>query len=187
MSDFTSSVKKNKSLGIIVSILIALCGILIFTTPIGSGVLFIWAIMAAMFVNGISKVISYFLLPKETRNGWLLAIGIISIILSLLFIEGVVAKPLGLTLGIFGMIGYFMGFYEIVNGISQLFSAGAVKNAGGSGGWLIFIGIVNIICGIFVASHPIFSYFALEVMTGFYLCVIGVCSFIECLCMKSDK
>lgn len=187
MSDFSKSVQKSKITGIIISILLALCGVLIFTTPIGSGVMFTWAMMITMTVNGAFRLVRYFLLPKEARNGWILADGIISVVLGILILAEIIARPLGATFGIVGVIGFFIGFYEIIIGINQLCSVGAVNKAGGSGGWMIFIGIVNVICGIFVATHPIISYFVMEWMFGFWLCVMGICTFIECLCIKSGK
>ena len=187
MSDFASSVKKSKTVGIVVSILLALCGILVFTTPVGSGMLFTWAMMITMSINGMFRIVRYFLLPKEARNGWMLADGIISVVIGILILGEIVAQPFGATFSIISVIGFFIGFYEIVTGINQLCSVGAVKQNGGSGGWMIFIGIVNIICGIFVATHPIISYFVMEWMLGFWLCVFGICTFIECLCMKSGK
>ncbi len=187
MKNLASSIKKSKTVGIIVSIILALCGILIFTTPVGSGIAFAWAMMVTMFTNGLFRVARYFMLPKENRNGWMLADGIISSVLGFIILAEIIAKPLGSTLGIISVMGFFIGFYEIITGINQLCSVGAVKQAGNSGGWMIFIGIVNILCGIFVASHPIISYFAMEWMIGFYLCVFGICTFIECLCMKSNK
>jgi len=187
MSDFASAVKKSKTVGIITSIILVLCGILVFTTPIGSGIMLAWAMMITMAVNGALRLIRYFMLPKEARNGWILADGIISVVLGILILCEIVARPLGATFGIISVIGFFLGFYEIIIGINQLCSVGAVKQNGGSGGWMIFVGIVNIICGMFVVTHPIVSYFVMEWMISFWLCVFGICTFIECLCMKSGK
>lgn len=186
--NFDSVFKKIKSGGIVLSILLIICGILIFTTPVGNGIFFTRVIIAYLFVNGIYRLVRYFGLPKELHNGWMLADAIISIVISILIVAELLVKPFGTTLGIIAMMGYLIGFYEFFVGINQLCSTSEVKTAGGSIGWLIFIGILNILCGMLVIAHPIMSYFTFEWMIGIYMCIFGITMLIECLCMKkTDK
>ena len=182
--NFTDAIKKFKAIGIVVSILIAICGVIIFTKPVGSGIFFVWLTLAGLFVNGIYKLITYFGFPKEKRNGWVLADGIISTLFSIFILASISATPIATVLEFIWLLMYFVGFYEIFIGIKQLFSVGAVKELGGSYGWIIFIGIVNIICGLFVAGRPIIAYFTFEWIMGIYLCIFGITTFIECLCIK---
>lgn len=179
------NLKKVKIVGIVLAILLIISGILIFTTPLGSGIIFSWIIMGYLLVNGIYRLVRYFALPKESRNGWMLADGIISTIISILIIVEIVVTPFGTTLGIIAMLGYMLGFYELFVGINQLCSTSEVKSVGGSIGWLIFIGIINILCGLFVIVHPVMSYFAFEWIIGIYMLIFGFTMLIESICMKN--
>ncbi len=181
------AIKKFKAVGIVVSILLIIGGILILSTPIGSGIAFAWAMLITLLINGVYRLIRYFVLPKESRNGWMLADGIISTLFSVLILVEITVAPFGAALGIISMLGYLVGFYEIFTGINQLCSISDVKAAGGSSGWMIFAGILNIICGIFVVAHPIISYFALEWILAIYLLIFGITTLIECVCVKTKK
>jgi len=186
-NQIAAAIKKFKTAGIIVSILLIIGGILILSTPIGSGIAFAWAMLITLLINGVYRLIRYFMLPKEVRNGWMLADGIISTLFSVLILIDITAAPFGAALGIIAMLGYLVGFYEIFTGINQLCSISAVKAAGGSYGWMIFAGVLNLICGIFVVGHPIISYFALEWILAIYLLIFGITTLIECVCVKAKK
>ncbi len=182
----TNAIKKFKAVGIVVSILVILAGIFMFTRPVGTGIIFAWTAMAFMLVNGIYRIARYFGIPKEARNGWMLADGIISVIVAVWILVEIFAKPFAGTLGLVVMLGYIAGFYQVFAGITQLCTSGKAKELGASSGWMIFLGIVNILCGLFVMSHPIVSYFAFEWVSGIYLCIFGITTLIECICMKKE-
>ena len=117
-NNFSNAIKKYKTMGIFVSILIAICGILIFTKPVGSGIFFAYLMMASLFVNGLFKLITYFTLPKDKRNGWILADGIFSAIVGIFILYAISVTPAKTVLEFIWLIGYFVGFYEIFIGIS---------------------------------------------------------------------
>lgn len=179
--------KKFKAVGMIVSILVILAGIFMFTRPVGTGIVFAWTAMVFMLVNGIYRIARYFGIPKEVRNGWMLADGIVSVVVAAWILIEIFAKPLAGTLGLVVMLGYIAGFYQVFAGITQLCTSGKAKELGGSFGWMIFLGIVNILCGLFVMSRPVLSYFAFELVSGIYLCIFGITTFIECICIKKGK
>ena len=184
---FDSVFKKIKNGGVVLSILLIICGILIFTTPVANGIFFTRFIIAYLLVNGIYRFVRYFGLSKELRNGWMLADAIISIVISILLVTDLLVQPFGTTLGIITMLGYLIVFYEFFVGINQLCYTNEVKKTGGSIGWLIFVGIINILCGILVIANPIISYFSFEWIIGIYMCVFGITMLIECLCMKTKN
>lgn len=180
------AIKKFKTVGIIVSILLVICGIVLFSIPARAGLFITWFMLAYLLVNGVFRLFRYFFLPKEDRTGWMLADGIISTLVGLLILYEIALAPIMSTISLIAFIGYFIGFYEIFVGISQLCGSGAAKAAGVSSGWLIFIGIVNILCGIFVVCHPVISFVAFEWIIGLYMIIFGITTFIECLCMKKN-
>ncbi len=185
-SKLANTMRQFKSWGIIISILLAVAGIILVSRPIISTGYGTYFITAALCINGIYRLFRYFSIPKENRNGWLLADGILSALLGVIILIELLAKPFASTFGIIGFTTYLIGFYEMFVGITQLCSSGAVKAAGGSMGWTIFIGIVNILCSMFVISHPFIAAFASTWISGFYLIIFGIAMLIELICAPSD-
>lgn len=181
------SIKKFKTAGIIISILLFICGVVICVKPARVGLYVTWFMMAYLLVNGIFRLVRYFCIPKEVRTGWMLADGIISTLVAIIILCGIADTPILSTISLVAVIGYFIGFYEIFVGISQICGSGAAKAVGASSGWLIFIGIVNILCGIFVVCRPVISFIAFEWIIGLYMIIFSITAFIECLCMKKKE
>lgn len=186
-SKIASAIKKFKAVGIIISVLLIIAGIVMFSMPAKSTIYLSIVFLAALLVNGIGRLIRYFMIPKDIRNGWMLADGIISTIISIILLVYIADAPLMTALSNISFVGYLVGFYEIFIGISQLCSIGNVKANGGSAGWAIFIGIINILCGIFVISHPILSIISFEWIIGVYLVIFGITTLIECCCAKKEN
>ena len=186
-SKLANTMRQFKSWGIIISILLAIAGIILVSRPVISTAYGTYFIVGALCINGIYRLFRYFFLPKENRNGILLADGILSAFLGILILIELLAKPFGTTFSTIGFAAYLIGFYEMFVGITQLCSAGAVKATGGSMGWTIFMGIVNILCSIFVISHPFIAAFASTWILGFYLIVFGIAMLIELICTPSAE
>ena len=71
------------------------------------------------------------------------------------------------------LIGLFVGFTWIIQGVSALvegFSGGGYR---GESGWSIFFGVISLIAGIVVVSAPIASISALTIFLGIWFIVMG--------------
>ncbi len=182
-SNLANAIKKSKTIGIIASIIMVLGGIAVVSMPVASEFVILWTLLGVMLVNGIFRICRYCILPKEERNGWMLADGIVSTIIAVLVFFPLFKTPVISSIIAIRTLGYFFGFYEIFVGITQLCSSGTAKSTG----WAIFLGIVNIICGLVITVYPFIASTYMNLFLGFYAIVFGVIMFIECLCMKKDE
>ncbi len=174
--------KAFKTGGIILAVLFILCGILMASIPGRMSAFNAWFILGALIVNGIYKLVFYFCADKEKRNGWILADGIISVLLGAMVLVDLFSAPIRTTVGIVAGMGFLIGFYEVFIGVNQLCSISVAKAAGKSSGWLIFLGILNLICGFVVMYHPIISAVLAQWIFAIYLIVFGVSKLFEAIC-----
>lgn len=174
-----SIIKGNKAGGIIVSICMIILGILIFLAPVITGLGIAYVITVGFIVFGFYSVIAYIRTPRDYKNGWTLANGIIYILLGVL----ILAEALGGKIGQVEMLSTFaflIGFFALFGGITQISSYGIYKNSGAKGaGLLLLSGIINIILGIIVICSPLAGWFAVEWVFGIYLIVGGIALFAE--------
>jgi uncharacterized membrane protein HdeD (DUF308 family) len=71
------------------------------------------------------------------------------------------------------LIGLFIGFTWIVQGVAGLIEAVSGRRPGATG-WPLFFGVISLIAGIVVVSAPISSVTALAIFAGIWLIVIGL-------------
>ena len=102
---------------------------------------------------GIVDLIFYAINRDEiAAGGWAIALGIVDIVLGILFlINPVISALVRPTLA---------GIYFLAYGVFQLLSAYQLRGTVGNG-WLVFSGVVAIICG--------FLFFIMPVMFGFFV------------------
>lgn len=72
------------------------------------------------------------------------------------------------------LIGLFIGFSWIIQGIASLVAAVAYRGRSTSTGWSVLFGAVSLIAGIVVISAPISSVTALTIFMGIWLIVMGL-------------
>jgi len=82
----------------------------------------------------------------------------------------VLIRHLHLTIA---LIGLFIGFTWVIQGVTSLMEGLARGRAGGERGWTIFFGIISLIAGIVVISAPIASVAALTIFMGVWFIVMG--------------
>lgn len=150
--------------GLILSgIAIALIGFIVVMWPGLS--LATLAIMAGIMflVAGIVDVVSFVRTRKEYKvSGWALVNAICDIVLGGLFL-------LYPATGAF-VITWVAGAFVIAYGVFAIMGAFALRGTGISWGWLLFSGIMGILCGAMFFITP--EFFAL--FLGFFLMVRGV-------------
>jgi len=117
-----------------------------------------------MMVSGIYHVVRA-ISGREHERLWRAISGVLFILAGL-----VLLRHLHLTVA---LIGLFIGFTWIIQGVAALvegFSGGGYR---GETGWSIFFGIISLIAGIVVVSAPIASVSALTIFLGIWFIVMG--------------
>lgn len=114
----------------------------------------------------------------EKGWGWLLALGVVFVILGIIAL----ASPYALTLAVDLMLGWVL----IVGGILSIVSAFF------SGNWgrfllVLFSGIIFVIAGILLVAHPLRGVLTLALILAAFLLVEGIFKIIYAFQMKSTQ
>lgn len=174
MENFSSLIENSKRavrywwLMLIIGIALFVVGILVFVYPaqsyLGMAVVFGWL----MLLSGILEVV----LASVNRHfvtgrGWMLAGGIIEIVLGIILIFNVALSAATLPI--------FLGFWLMLRGFSAIGLGGdmsAMQIAGS--GWTIFIGILLVLCSLWILFQPlVFGTTAVVVWVGISLLFAG--------------
>ena len=129
----------------IVSIIL---GIFLLLNPFTNLMAFAWLFSSIFFVNAVSSIINYFMLPPELRSGWYLISGIINALFGIFLVCGGFAfLPLvfPITIGIWMVIDAIIIFRNADSMVSLL---------GGSAKWLA---LVLLLLGLLLIFEPIAS------------------------------
>ena len=126
-------------------------------------------------VSGVYHIVRAFD-GREHERVWRGISGVLFIIVGLALI-----RHLHLTVA---LIGLFIGFTWIIQGISALMES-ASRGRGGTGrGWLVFFGVISLIAGIVVISAPIASVGALTIFMGVWFIVMGLMEMLGALLLR---
>lgn len=175
MENFSTLVENSKRavrywwLLLIIGIALFVVGILVFVYPtqsyLGMSLLFGWL----MLISGILEVVlssanKHFI----TGRGWMLAGGIIEIVLGIILIFNVALSAATLPI--------FLGFWLMLRAFGAIGlggDMGAMQIAGS--GWTIFSGILLLLCSLWILFQPlVFGTTAVIVWVGISLLFAGV-------------
>ena len=78
-----------------VALILAVLGLAIFIFPVAAGTGLAFLITVGLFLYGLSQSILFFRLPKELRNSWALANGILLLIASGILLTGALMSTAG--------------------------------------------------------------------------------------------
>lgn len=163
--------KKKRDWGtIVIGILLVLCGMFFIIRP-GMTLITVTIFMgAALLVTGIYNIISYIRFRNNTdASGWIIAYGIIDIIVGLMFL----IQPLAMA----AVIPWFVAIFFAIFGVFEIVGAFRLKKAGlRAWGWMIFSGIMSILCAIVLFVYPpsisiLIGIFV--IMRGFSMAIYG--------------
>lgn len=157
--------------GIIASLCLIILGAAIFFFPIGSLVITTWLFTAGVGIYGLSLILIYIKTPSWMRSGWLLASGIMAIILFFVMLPVYGEIKFFSNLGV---IMFLLAFHSISSGITTLTVLPIISAAGGSKGLAIFSGILSILVGFFMIFSPFLMGLAEIYFLAVWLIVIGV-------------
>lgn len=175
MNHFSSLIENSKQairywwLLLVVGIALLLVGILTFVFPtqsyMGMAMLFGWLIL----ITGILEVVlsttnKHFI----TGRGWMLAGGVIEIILGIILIFNIALSAATLPI--------FLGFWLMLRGFSAIGLGGDMNAMDIPGsGWTIFSGILLLLCALWILFQPlVFGTTAVVVWVGISLLFAGV-------------
>lgn len=155
-------------LWLISGFLLLVAGIFVLFNPTATIISLSFLLGLIMLFSGIFSLFVYFVARYDLFGmGWVLADGIITVILALflLFNDYIAATALPF---IFGMWILFSGIERIVNSIE-------IRDTGISGwGWLMAIGIVSIVVGVLSFINPLIGAIAISTFLGIFLILQGI-------------
>lgn len=154
---------------LLAGIALFILGIIVFVYPmqsyVGMSVLFGWVILATGIVEVILSAANK---HYVTGRGWLLAGGIIEIILGLILIFNLALSAVTLPI--------VLGFWLLFRGFSAIGLGGDMNAMNITGaGWTIVAGVLLLLCALWILFQPlVFGTTAVVVWVGISLLFAGV-------------
>ena len=147
-------------------ILLIFFGILMFSQPGSTLISLIWFLGVYWIVDGVFSLIEGVRGHAEKSRVWMFIGGIVSIIGGFF----IVGNPImaGVVSG--SLLVYLIGFTTIVSGVMMIF-------AGRDGQWTLWgmiMGILYIIFGVFIVTHPVMTLATLVILLPIWAIVSGV-------------
>ncbi|OUO89495.1 hypothetical protein B5F40_10755 [Gordonibacter sp. An230] len=163
-------VKKHDAGLIVAGVLLVLCALLFLLAP-GIALVTLTAIAGAAFlVSGIFDIVSYVRFRTAMRlSGWAVAYAVLDIVVGLMLL----IHPFAFAAVIPWMVGFFFALFGVVEIAGSL----RIRKAGvPMWGWMLFSGIVSVLCGLafFVVPTTLSIFLAVFVlMRGASLIMYG--------------
>lgn len=168
-----------KVLWVISGIVLILGGCVAFFNPFKAFVVTEVIFGAALIISGILSIIAYIRTQKYMLGaGWVLADGILSLILGLLICFSNYSD------GLFAItVSTFLGLWLLFSGISQTIRSCDLHKLGAHGwGWLTAWGIICIFGGVAVFCNPVITAVGTtSFLSGIILILGGVAALTRCL------
>ncbi len=160
------SLRRTKSSTIILGVLMLLLGIGFMIWPGASTEFLILCIGWGFVIAGIATFVGFFV-NSETHSAWDIVLAICEFVLGLL----ILFFPFAFT----GVFFIFLGVVVFVTGIFDIIDALTLVGVKGSlwGLWLT-LGIMTLLCGVFMFINPLIWAFALMWVAGFVLIFDGI-------------
>ena len=151
-------------------ILLVVVGILMFTQPGTTLLSVLWFLCIYWIVDGVFSLIEGVRGHPEKSRIWMFIRGIVSILAGI-FILG---NPLvaGLISGSF--LTYLIGFTVIISGLMMIFAGREKDGARQWSVWGLIMGILYVLFGLFVITHPLVTLASLVWIFSIWAIVAGV-------------
>lgn len=176
--------EKLMKFGKIAAIIMIVLGVLAFFAPVFSERMLIWMMVIGLFVYGIEELMTYFKTPKKSRQGVMLASGILWVVFFFMCLSYAIntdATEKLIALGSFNaFIAVLIAVSCIFNGVSRISMSGKAEELGLSKGGLLASGILDLLTGLIVMTYPVGSVITLEMVYGIFLVVGGISLFCRC-------
>lgn len=179
------AVKQHVVFGIIAGVLMVVLGIVMIFKPLAALGALLWLLAIGFFVGGIFRIVAYVRMPVMLRQGFSLATGVIDVLCGVMLVVAMAQNPAA-TDTMFGwFIGFLFGFYALFAGVNALAGSGAVKRMGGSSGWLVASGILEIIAGVLLLFVPMAGTMFIMYLLAFTFIAAGISLFATSLDLKN--
>lgn len=174
-----------KVAGIIAGIIMVILGICMFIEPLTTtGIIVNILLTIGLIIKGICDIVLYCKTPKGFKDGSVLALGIIWLILGLLFLATLIdsngVSALFVNVGFQVFVGIALGVTVLFNGIALI---AAKPETGSKSGWSIVGGILLILLSLFLIASPFITGIALTLVYGIFLIVAGIALFCRAVAM----
>lgn len=166
-----------KIVGIILGVLLVICGVWCSITPIETFTTLGWLLGTAMVIEGIGSITSF---VTDKRNGsssvWTLVGGIASVVFGVL-----IWCSFALRVSIDFALAYIVSAWLIVAGVARIIAAvdlRKMKNAGAvvgrNWGLVMVMGVITTIIGIICLFHPLLAMGGVGLMIGIGIISTGL-------------
>ncbi|WP_099223821.1 HdeD family acid-resistance protein [Listeria costaricensis] len=153
---------------LIAGILMIIMGIWLLFNPVATLLASNVFFAIVLLVSGIFHTVSYFSDKKlQHVSGWVLAEGILSILLGVFMLFNEIAGAATLVM-LFAMWVLFAGIMRIISSMSA-------KNNNVSGwGWLLALGIIGVVLGFIAMFDPVVSVIGIVIVMATFFIVQGI-------------
>jgi uncharacterized membrane protein HdeD (DUF308 family) len=150
---------------LVLGLITLILGIIVVVRPTQSLNVIAVLLGLAMIVSGVYQVARAFD-GREREGMWRGISGVLFILVGL-----VLLRHLHLSVA---LIGLFIGFSWVIQGVASLVEAVANRGRRTLTGWSVLFGVISLIAGIVVISAPISSVTALTIFMGIWLIIMGL-------------
>jgi len=157
-------------LNLVIGILLVITGFYLFFVPGFENLALAGYLIAFLFLfKGINLIYGYTLLPKAANGGWLLALGIISVLFGLWALIG------WGFLAISAVLPYILALFILTYGIIIFSASIKFKHVGH---WVLYLvlGILFIVEGIVLFFNPVYSAEVIAILVPLYFIFTGFSS-----------
>ncbi|MCD7969216.1 MAG: DUF308 domain-containing protein [Alistipes sp.] len=173
MENYVSAVDRYRNsikywwVGLLIGVLIFIMGIVVFMHPGESYAALSIVFGLLILLSGIVQLFLGLRMPKNTGRGWLIASGIIEIVLGIILSFNIAISAV--------VLPFFLGFWLLFRGLTVIGTAIEMRHEGIRGsGWAIFWAILLIICAFIVLIYPAIGVGAVVIWLGLSFLFAGI-------------
>lgn len=167
----------NWRLSMLLGALLSIVGIVVFFEPGGTYLALSVLFGVVIILSGLLEIYLGVKAPAESGRGWLIAGGVIEVLLGILLL----CQPVML----FSVLPFVLGFWLLMRGFMSVGLAADMMECKVKGaGWTLTFGILVILGGFLVLFNPVLGAGVLVFWVGFSLLLAGVDLIIHALTLK---
>ena len=155
---------------IILATMIIISGVYCLFTPGATFLTLGWLVGISLAVAGINAIMAYTARRKVgATTVWDLLGGILALLMGILVLANTFAQLLTDAI-----IIYMLATGLVLAGIFRIFASTRLKKLGLSWVWMLVMGILTVLVGLYSFFHPILTAIALGYLIGFWVIVSGI-------------
>ncbi|MGM5630259.1 DUF308 domain-containing protein [Apibacter raozihei] len=159
---------KNWWVMLILGILFLIAGVITVTQPAPSLVFLTTFFSVSFFVLGIFEIFFSLSNTHTSSWGWYLAGGILDLLIGIILLKSSMITQMGI-------LAFFIGFWLLFKGVSLIGHSFDLKNLGiNSWGWLLVLGILELILSFVIILFPPVGLAALLIWISISLIFLGI-------------